>query len=252
MKRKEIQNLVGSIDETYINEAEGFITQSKAKRISFSTGLKRFSAIAACLVFVAAGLITFGGERIDLPSASGRVSARYVHPPLRSVKSMFDLVSLTEEELLTKRNTVIFYGTVENIQNIAINYNGEKDYRALADISVEKIYRGELKQGETITVLLPCSIGAGGWVEDTGVVSHFKKGVKGIFMPTVYDKTSISGCNGTSVCLKDLADYGFSDGERYAFLETNDGLLFSSWAYKSIENATTIDEIEDYILSMIK
>jgi len=138
----------------------------------------------------------------------------------------------------------------ESIHNIVINFNGEKEYKAIAGISVEKIYRGGFKQGETVFVLLPCPIGTGLQVEDTGIVSHFKKGLKGIFMPTVYDKTSVWEYNGASVCLKDLAETGFADGERYAFLETDEGLLFASWAFESIKNARTINEIEDYVIKM--
>lgn len=250
MRSEDIQNLVGSIDDTYIDEAENFKMKSKAKRIYLLTGWKRASAIAACLVFVAACILAFSGERIDLPSANGHVSARYVNYPVSGIKTASDLVSLTEDEIFTSHNTAVFYGTIKSIHNIVINFNGEKEYNAIAGISVEKIYRGKLKQGETVFVLLPCPIAAGLQVEDTGVVSRFKRDVKGIFMPTVYNKASVWECNGASVCLKDLADYGFSDGERYAFLETDEGLVFASWAFKSIENATTIDEIEAYILKM--
>ena len=51
--------------------------------------------------------------------------------------------------------------------------------------------------------------------------------------------------------MKEIADYGFADGVRYAFLETQDGLVFSRSSYESISDATTLDEIETYILNMI-
>ena len=49
----------------------------------------------------------------------------------------------------------------------------------------------------------------------------------------------------------EIADYGFADGERFAFFETENGLIFASDAYNSIADATTLDEIEDYIESML-
>ena len=42
------------------------------------------------------------------------------------------------------------------------------------------------------------------------------------------------------------------DGERYAFLETEKGLVFSNSAYKSISNAKTLDEVESYVKSKLK
>ena len=51
---------------------------------------------------------------------------------------------------------------------------------------------------------------------------------------------------------RDLAGYGFADGERFAFLETENGLIFSKEAYSSIANATTLAEIEDYIETMLE
>ena len=42
------------------------------------------------------------------------------------------------------------------------------------------------------------------------------------------------------------------DGERYAFLETDSGLVFGRWAYESIADATTLDEVEEYIENMLE
>ena len=48
------------------------------------------------------------------------------------------------------------------------------------------------------------------------------------------------------------ADYGFADDERFAFLETEDGLVFFRDAYGSIDDATTLDEVEDHIKAMLE
>ena len=44
----------------------------------------------------------------------------------------------------------------------------------------------------------------------------------------------------------------FVDGERYAFLETKSGLKFDRDAYKSIADATSLEDVEDYVCDMIK
>ncbi len=42
------------------------------------------------------------------------------------------------------------------------------------------------------------------------------------------------------------------DGERYAFFETKSGLKFDRDAYKSIADATSLEDVEDYVRDMIK
>ena len=88
----------------------------------------------------------------------------------------------------------------------------------------------------------------GVWVEDTETVSAMQAGSTGIFMPEIYDETSIWGQNGAKLAEKDTADYGCADGVRYAFVETADGLVFDRGAYASIANAASLEERETYIL----
>ena len=72
-------------------------------------------------------------------------------------------------------------------------------------------------------------------------------------MPMIYnDENSFWEQNGAKIDKRELADYGFADGERYAFLQTDDGLVFSREAYSSIAKATTLDEIEEYIEAMLE
>ena len=72
-------------------------------------------------------------------------------------------------------------------------------------------------------------------------------------MPVLYDdEKSIWEQNGARLDKRDIADYGFADGERFAFLETEDGLVFFRDAYGSIDDATTLDEVEDYIKAMLE
>ena len=101
--------------------------------------------------------------------------------------------------------------------------------------------------------MLPCPLVKGFWVTDTSTVSAMEVGTTGIFMPMIYDdENSIWEQNGAKLDIRDISDYGFADGERFAFLETEDGLVFSRDAYSSIANATTLDEVEDYIETMLE
>ncbi len=246
MNSKKFSEAMSEIDSKYIDEAIRYQKSSKKHRYI------RWAAFAACLVFIiaAASAANQAKNQIKLSDSSSNVTVRYTsNPP--SIQSSSALIYLTEEELFTHFNTAIFKGKILNLTNIELDFNGAKSYRAIAEIEIETVYRGSCNAGDTVSVLLPCSIMKDIWVEDTDTVSSMQAGMTGIFMPMIYDNTSIEEQNGARLALNDIADYGFADGERYAFLETKDGLVFSRSAYESISNAATLDEIENYILNKI-
>ncbi len=88
-------------------------------------------------------------------------------------------------------------------------------------------------------------------MEDTEVISKIRVGENGIFMPVKYDKESVEEVNGERLYLKELAEYGLMDGVRFAFLETENGLIFDHASYESVKAAASIQEIEDYVLKML-
>lgn len=251
MTKEALWEALNDLDGVHIAHAE--LAPQKKRRWKVCAGL------AACLVLVAGVLLWRSGgpnggvtaEQLPLSDASQGVTVRY-GSPLFSVSSSADqLINLSEEELFTAFDTAIFLGAVTQIDNIMLDFNGSKNYRALAQIQVETAYRGPYQAGDTVTVLLPCPIMDGVWVEDTEVISQLAVGTRGIFMPTVYDETSVREENGATLALRDIADCGFPDGERFAFLETVDGLTFARWAYPSIQDADSLEDIENYILNMI-
>ncbi len=247
MNSKKFSEAMSEIDNKYVDEAIRY--KKSGKKHSYI----RWVASAACLAFiiaVAASIVDRAQNQIKLSDNSSNVTVRYTSKPF-FMQSSSSLIFLTEEELFTHFDTAIFKGRILNLNNIELNFNGDKNYRAIAEIEVETVYRGSCNAGDTVSVLLPCPIMKDFWVEDTDIVSSMQVGMTGIFMPMIYDDTSIREQNGARLALKDIADYGFADGVRYAFLETEDGLVFSRSSYESISDATTLDEIENYILNMI-
>lgn len=244
MTRETLFEALGDMDQAHIVHAE----QAAPKK----RGRKLWAGLAACLVLAAGVLLWQGhGAAIPLSAASEGVTVKY-GSPLLPVPSSNSLIYLTEEELFTHFDTAIFMGTVTQIDNIVLDFNGSKDYRALAQIQVEQVYRGDCREGGTVTVLLPCPIQSGIWVEDTGVVASMEVGTHGIFMPIIYTEASVRQENGATLALTDVADYGFADGVRYAFLETEDGLLFDRSSYASIADAASLEEIGEYVVRMIE
>ena len=78
-------------------------------------------------------------------------------------------------------------------------------------------------------------------------------GTTGIFMPFVYNEESGVETDGSFLSYLDLADYGFGDGVRWAFLQKGDEVVFARHdAYESISNAKTMEEIRQYVISMLE
>jgi hypothetical protein len=231
------------------------ILQTQKKATAVKVKNKRLSialvAAACVLTFLISIPIFHGRSDFELPNSVGNVSVKYINKA-PNISAAYSLVSLTEEELFHKYNTDIFMGKIEDIRNIKIKFNSSYEYRAIAKIKVDKVYRGNKKVGETVSALLPCSVNTSVWVEDTEVVSSMRVGMSGIFMPVKYDKTMYREENGAKIYLQDIAEYGFMDGERYAFLNSNNGLIFAKHAYKSIDTVTSLEEIEKYVIKMIQ
>lgn len=248
MNTKTFDEAMGEIDVSYVERAMNYLPKEKKR------GWARWAASAACLALVILAAVTIVDQqwnRIELSDGSFHVTARYTNR-IPSSRTSNLLVARTEEELFTVHDTAIFRGTVLEVRNIELNFNGSKDYRAIAKIEVEKVYRGPCGAGDVVSVLLPCPIGTGIWVEDTETVSHMRAGTTGIFMPMIYDEHSVSERNGARLILADVAGYGFADGSRYAFLEVEAGLLFARHAYPSISGARTLDEVEEYVEAMLE
>lgn len=248
MNKIQLYKEFGGIDEDLIEEAAILNKKYGENKI-----LIKIASAAACFVLIfGVGIFMLGNRNnIDLLLSTGNVKVSYINKAPNIVLSN-SLIELSEKELFEKYDTAIFKGEIIDIKNIVIDFNGSKEYRAIAKIKIDKVYRGSCKENDILSVLLPCAINSNVWVEDTGTVSSMRVGMTGIFMPIAYTEDSFIEENGTKLYLKDIADFGFLDGERFAFLETEKGLVFSKWSYKSIENAKTLGDIEIYIESMLE
>ncbi len=261
MKPENISDAMNGIDDDIIEETEKVRgnVRTKRNRKRFRIGGAAFAACFAAVllaVFLAPepGRQQSQNDQIVLSERSSGVTVRYAEGAegQEGISSSSSLIALTEEELFTYHDTAVFRGTVAEIRNIEIDFNGSRECRAIAEIRVEKVYRGSCSVGDTVSVLLPCALTEGVWVEDTEVVSRMRAGMTGIFMPMIYGGDSVWEQNGAVLALQDIADYGFADGTRYAFLETEEGLVFDRTAYKSIADASTLEDVEAYIQIMLQ
>ena len=164
-----------------------------------------------------------------------------------------DLEWLDEEELFHQEGLCAFRGRVSGLTNVTIDFKGDKEIRCIATVAVEKVYCGEVEEGEQIAILLPCPAGASGrlWVEDTGIASQIESGMEGIFMPRAYREDAYWEQNGATLMLRDLAPCGLWDGMRWLFLETERGLIYEQSAYPGAAGCATLDDIESYVVKML-
>ena len=260
MKSKLLMSAVGGISDIYIEEAEPG-KKAKTTRKTTSRSIKWAMPVAACLVLAVVAATTLpmlNGSRDFSFEQSQGVKVSYVDSP-PNVSSMAQLLYLTEEELFAPdwhgMEVVAFAGEVTKVENISISFGSEwhnKSYRAIATIEISEVFRGDLKVGDKVTVLLPAPVNGSIWVEDSSVSSQMTVGTRGIFMPAKYNDESIWEENGNTLYLQEIAEYGLLDGERWAFLDKPSGVVFAQFAYEGIQDATTMDEIKNYVIDMIK
>ena len=245
------------LDSILAHNHSGNNKEGKAIVINKVSNWKRLVPIATCLLLAIAIAIPFlnkGSGDFDLKLSNG-VKVKYVNNP-PTIQNDYSLVGLSEDELFAQDfnsyEIIAFEGTVKEVRNIVCDYNGRKDYRAIATIEVSDVLRGSLEVGKTVTVLLPAPVGTDLIVEDTNVSSQITAGTTGIFMPIKYDETSTREENGKTLALIDLAEYGFPDGMRWMFIETTEGLVYDNNAYPSFIKAEDLDDVKEIILSKIK
>lgn len=243
MKSEQILRLLGEVDDRYIEESM-MIERKPYQRLKWGAGL---------LIAVAAGFMLFTSnvwnERIPLSTDSTANSVHIVdQSKVTSDISEENMMDMTEDELFSKWNPVVVRGTVTNIRHIEIDFNGETEYQSLITIHVSNVYRGDVQVGRDLIVRAD-AIGETGQAEHMSGISHVQEGMEGIFMPIPYDDEFVWEQNDATLRLKDIADYGFPDGERYLFLDTPNGLLFERDAFPSLQGVDSLDEVEDWMMT---
>lgn len=243
MKNEQLLRLLGEVDDRFIEESM-MIERRPYQRLKWGAGL---------VLATAAGFMLFTSnvwnERMLLSTDSTANSVHIVdESEIRQGTSQENLMDMTEDELFSRWSPVVIRGTVSNIQHIEIDFNGETEYQSLITIHVSDVYRGDVQVGQDLVVRAD-DIKETGQTTDASVISHVKQGMEGIFMPIPYDDEFIWEQNGATLRLKDIADYGFPDGERYLFLDTPNGLLFERDAYPSLQDMNSLDGIERWMIS---
>lgn len=159
---------------------------------------------------------------------------------------------LPPEEIFA-RDTAIFRGIVRELRYYEVEEvrpgGGRTQYTAAA-VEVTDPIRGDLEAGEIRTLLY---IGGPDTATSlSGPLVGLEVGSEAVFMPErTNGETGVR--NGASYfCYADLADFYLSEGLRFVFLDTGEGLDFERNVYEDIGSAETLDEVTDYIRRMVR
>ena len=204
--------------------------------------------IGAMIYFYSNG----NNNTIELKKSDGGIEVSYVDGNYKN-ESKSNLAEIKQDKIWNDDKYCIVEGTVEKANNIEIRIDDKKMYNAIIEIKVESDIKGKIKEGSTISVLSGCAtIKEEIYQEDSYINSQIEEGDRGIFIIHKYGIDDTLELNQKILYLSELADYGFEDAERFAFIEKNGNTLFSSNFYKDLKDNAKLDEVKSYIEDKIK
>lgn len=247
MNGDRLTRLMGDVDDRFGEES--MVVEAKKQRHWHWMG----GLVAAAAVTLFA--VTWDGfkELIPLSDSSSNMSVAYIDEEDIDVgMSSANLAEMSEDELFSKWEPVVVRGVVKQIDHLELDFNGQEEYQSIVTIGVTDVYRGDIEPGSEMEVLTVAGAGSEVLQSDADVISELRLGMEGIFMPRRHDAFHVWSQNGASLQVMDVSDYGFPDGERYMFLNTDEGLVFSRDAYPSLRGAKTLDDIEAFMMTKFK
>lgn len=207
---------------------------------------KNIIIVAGALILcIAIGFLycNFIHSDIKLKKSSKGITVNYINKfPDVSYRNLSDI---TEEEIWCDERYDIVEGTVEEIRNVKIRFGAEKCYGAIITIKPEEIIKGTLDETQ-IKIFVDCNIGKADSSGDSEILKTLKEKDRGIFIIYKYSDTDVWENDKKNLYMDELAEYGFVDAERFAFIEKNGKVYFSS-IYKNISEDDTLEEIKEYI-----
>ena len=180
---------------------------------------KNIIIVAGALILcIAMGFLycNFIHSDIKLKKSSKGITVNYINKfPDASYRNLSDI---TEEEIWSDERYDIVEGTVEEIRNVKIRFGTEKYYGAIITIKPEEIIKGTLNETQ-IKIFVDCNIGKADSSGDSEILKTLKEKDRGIFIIYKYSDTDVWENDKKNLYMDELAEYGFEDAERFAFIE---------------------------------
>ena len=163
------------------------------------------------------------------------------------ISSSSCLAWLSPEEIFAM-DTAIFRGTVRALRYYTVESGGFATQYTVADVEVTDHIRGDVLTGEIRTVLYMG--GPDMTTSISGPLERLEVGSDAIFMPITATAETGRREGDSYFCYADLGELYLSEGLRFVFLDTGEGLEFEKNLYEDIADAETLDEVAAYIREM--
>lgn len=268
MKNKKlyIADALSEISDDHITEAAHY---KKKPRKVYWKSLGIMAASLAILIFTIFNLGDYKKGKNDIqsiyPMYSVGVEINQIDKPLASTEqneSIADLVWLEPEEIFAM-DTSIFRGIVQDMFYYETT-GGYSSHFTVISVEVRDVYRGDMEKGSISKIYLPIVPG----VVDNSIAGDLRNleiGSEAIFMPYIATEEKGIPFGDAFFSYADVADYYFSEGERFIFLNTEEGVSYETNVYditgegneveldnKIIGNTVTLDDVSEYIRDMLK
>lgn len=258
-----IADALNEISDEYITEAA--FPKKKQKKLNW----KQMGAIAACFIIVIFAIIPLmedtilkdntvememGEEESIVPRFSYGVEIAQINKPpisLDQKESESSLVNWLEPEEIFAEDTHIFRGIVREMYYYK-STGGYESYFTVIWVEATDAYRGDMTIGNIYKIYLPImpdimmnSI--------AGDLDKLEVGSEAIFMPYIAAEESGIRSGDSFFSYADAADYYFSEGMRFLFLGTDEGVSYENDLYNipAANNEVTLDDVAEYIKDMI-
>ncbi len=271
-KREDISKALDNLSDRHIEEVLNFEGKKKNKNIWL-----RFTAIAACVcIITATAVFLIPKQKPTQPSVEPtQPTIEATYPSNKAIITYVDIkkpntqasdgnvdyggyVNYTEEELFSRKGLCAFRGTVLGLENFTVDFGKESDkiYGTIITVKIEKVYKGDLLQGNIIRMDLGAVISddsAGGIDRiEPNILDNITVGSEGIFMPTQFYDADVSyEKNDKVVYWRELADCGIG-GDIDSFFTEEKEIYYRKKYFDSLRAPETLDDVEAYVIKMLE
>ena len=254
--------------DSKIEPSQGLINNTKSKMYAelnkkvskASIKNTRYTILAASFVLVLLLSLIISqftnharDHSIQLTKSTEGVSAYYIDKSPTIIVSTIGRPQMSEEELIN--GELVFKGKIKDIQYIRVDFEKSSTYLAVFSIKINNVYKGELRQGDTIKVMSQRTYTG---VEDTGkiamdrILSQAQAGMNGIFIIRSIEEEAYIEKDTERLYLQDISPYIFQlAGECSAFLEGSEQVIYDK-SFKSLSEDASLEQVEQYIISMLQ
>lgn len=257
-KKYYIADALNEIRDGYI--AEAAFPKKRRKRFNW----QQMGVIAACFAIVIFAMFPLKDNTIKIEMEEESIS-RFSHgveisqlnepPTLLNQKefgSTSSLVQWLKPEEIFAMDTHIFRGIVRDM-NFYNSTGGYESYFTVISVEATDVYRGDMISENIYKIYLPIVPGLMN-NSTAGDLDKLEVGSEAIFMPYIATEESGVKSDDSFFSYADVADYYFSEGTRFLFLNTEEGVSYERDLYHipASNDRVTLDDVAEYIKGMIQ